>query len=145
MVSSPVAVTKTSDIASVSSNEFLDIQTTIECRFTLNRLRDMIRAYSQINISSNKLSNKELAKHQLKSVWSNYVVPITRSKNIIKEIFCLNHCWGNTLSHYKLWKVQFSTLLWYHITAALSLWATITVHLQAKLITILVCCYDSSG
>ena len=31
----PVVVTYTSDIATVSSNEFLDIQATIEFRFTL--------------------------------------------------------------------------------------------------------------
>ena len=38
----------TSDIAPVSSKEFLDIHATIECRFTLKRVRDMIRTYSQI-------------------------------------------------------------------------------------------------
>ena len=32
--------------APVSSKEFLDIQATIECRFTLKRVRDMIRTYS---------------------------------------------------------------------------------------------------
>ena len=41
--SSPVAVTETSDFVPVSSNEFLDIQVTIECGFTLKRVRDMIR------------------------------------------------------------------------------------------------------
>ena len=41
--SSPVSVTKTSDFAPVSSNEFLDIQATIECIFTLKRVGDMIR------------------------------------------------------------------------------------------------------
>ena len=37
---------ETSDIVPVSSNEFLDIQATIECGFTLKRVRDMIRTYS---------------------------------------------------------------------------------------------------
>ena len=46
---SPVAVTKTSDIAPVSSKEFLDIKANIECRFTLKCVRDMIRIYSQIH------------------------------------------------------------------------------------------------
>ena len=41
--SSPVAVTSTSDFASVSRKEFLDVQATIECGFTLKRVRDMIR------------------------------------------------------------------------------------------------------
>ena len=47
--SSPVAVTLTSDIAPVSSKEFLDIHATIECGFTLKRVRDMIRTYGQMN------------------------------------------------------------------------------------------------
>ena len=34
---------KTSDFAPVSSKEFLDIKATIECGFTLKRVRDMIR------------------------------------------------------------------------------------------------------
>ena len=46
MGSNPVAV-KTSDFAPALSKEFLDIQATIECGFTLKRVRDMIRTYSQ--------------------------------------------------------------------------------------------------
>ena len=41
--SSPVAVTLTSDFAPVSSKEFFDIQTTIECGFTLKCVRDITR------------------------------------------------------------------------------------------------------
>ena len=33
----------------VSMKEFLDIQATIECGFTLKRVRDMIRTYSQMH------------------------------------------------------------------------------------------------
>ena len=39
----PLAVTYTSDIAPVSSNEFLDIQVTIECGFTSKQVRSMIK------------------------------------------------------------------------------------------------------
>ena len=39
--SNPVAV----NIAPVSSKEFLDIQATIKCRFTLKSVRDMIITY----------------------------------------------------------------------------------------------------
>ena len=46
MGSSPVTVTKTSDFVLASSKEFLDIQATIECGFTLKYVRDMIRTYS---------------------------------------------------------------------------------------------------
>ena len=42
----PVAVTKTSDFASVLSKEFLEIQATIECGFTLKRVCDITRTYS---------------------------------------------------------------------------------------------------
>ena len=40
-----VAVSQISDIAPVSSKEFLDIQATIECRFSLKCVRDMIITY----------------------------------------------------------------------------------------------------
>ena len=36
----------TSDFAPAPSKEFLDIQTTIECEFSLKRVRDMIKTYS---------------------------------------------------------------------------------------------------
>ena len=39
----------TSHFAPVSIKEFLDIQATIECGFTLKRLQDMKRTYSQIH------------------------------------------------------------------------------------------------
>ena len=32
----------------VSSKEFLDVQATIECGFTLKRIRDMVRTYSLV-------------------------------------------------------------------------------------------------
>ena len=44
--SNPVAVTETSNFAPVSSKEFLDIQVTAECRFTLNHVCDMTRTHS---------------------------------------------------------------------------------------------------
>ena len=47
--SNPVAVTSPSDFAPASSKEFLDIQATIECGFTLKRVRDMIKTYSQMH------------------------------------------------------------------------------------------------
>ena len=46
MGSSPVAVTETPDLAPVLSKEFLDIQATMQCGFTLKRVRDMIITYS---------------------------------------------------------------------------------------------------
>ena len=54
--SSPIAVTSPSDFAPALSKEFLDIQATIECGFTLKRVRDMTRTYSQ----KKKVSLKKL-------------------------------------------------------------------------------------
>ena len=48
LVSSPVAVTSPSDFAPASSKEFLDIQATIECGFTLKCVREMTRTYSYL-------------------------------------------------------------------------------------------------
>ena len=42
------------DIATVLSKEFLDIQATTECRFTLKRVREMIITYSHSNILTQK-------------------------------------------------------------------------------------------
>ena len=47
--SRPVAVTQTSDFAPVSSKKFLEIQPTVECGFTLKRVHDRIRTYSQMH------------------------------------------------------------------------------------------------
>ena len=47
MSSSPVAVTSPSDFAPASSKGFLDIQATIDPGFTLKRVCDMARTYSQ--------------------------------------------------------------------------------------------------
>ena len=52
--SNPVAVTSPSDFAPASSKEFLDIQATIECGFTLKRVRDMIKTYSQVDVYLNE-------------------------------------------------------------------------------------------
>ena len=46
---SPVAVTSPSDFATASIKEFFDIQATIECEFTLKRVREMTKTYSQMH------------------------------------------------------------------------------------------------
>ena len=47
----PLLPLKTSDIAPVSSEEYLDIQANVESRFTLKRVHDMIITYSQYLLS----------------------------------------------------------------------------------------------
>ena len=70
MGSSPVAVTSTSDIAPVSSNEFMNIQAIIECGVTLKRVRDMIRIYIQINIAVSRMIWKTMSKIGVKDFYS---------------------------------------------------------------------------
>ena len=78
--SSPIAVTSTSDIAPVLSNEFLDIQVTLECGFTLKRVRDMIRTYSQIKFLFPKITERfhELLLHLVSTL-------VTLSKHYVKN------------------------------------------------------------
>ena len=47
--SSSVVVISTLDMMPVLAEMFLDIQATLECRFTLKRGCDMIRTYSQMH------------------------------------------------------------------------------------------------
>ena len=45
MINARVKILKTSYFAPASSKEFLETQETIECGFTLKRVRDMTRTY----------------------------------------------------------------------------------------------------
>ena len=49
MGSGTVAVTSSSDFVPAPSKESLDIQASIKCGFTVKRVRDMIRTYSQMH------------------------------------------------------------------------------------------------
>ena len=49
--SSSVAVTSPSHFAPASRKEFLDIQANIECVFTMKRVHDMTRTYSQMQLA----------------------------------------------------------------------------------------------
>ena len=49
MGSSPVAVTWNSGLVPASTKELLGIQATIKCGFSLKRVHDMIRTYSQMH------------------------------------------------------------------------------------------------
>ena len=53
------------DFAPASSKDFLDIQGTIECRFTLKRVLDMIRTYSQ---NSRHLENETFVLQSKKKI-----------------------------------------------------------------------------
>ena len=57
----------TSDIAPVVSKEFLDIQTNIECRFTLKRELDEIIMYSQMHFTDICLQHSSI----IRPVWLN--------------------------------------------------------------------------
>ena len=65
--SNPVALTSPSDFAPASSKEFLDIQTTIECGFTLKCVHDMTRTYSQMHRTDKYSEHSSV----IWSVWPN--------------------------------------------------------------------------
>ena len=65
--SSPVAVTSPSDFAPASSKEFLDIQATAECGFTLKRVCDMTRTYGQMHCTDKYLEHSSI----IWPVWPN--------------------------------------------------------------------------
>ena len=67
MESSPVAVTETSDFEPASRKEFLDIQATIECEFSLKRVRNMTITYSQIHRTDKYLEHSSI----IWPVWPN--------------------------------------------------------------------------
>ena len=75
--SNPVAVTSPSDFVPASSKEFLDIQATIECGFTLKRVRDMIKTWeAELN---KHYSVDEVAKNLYSMGGQNGLVPVTCS------------------------------------------------------------------
>ena len=67
LCSSPVAVTSPSDMAPALGKELLDIQATIECGFTLKRVREMTKTYSQMH-RTDKYSEQSSIIHP---VWRN--------------------------------------------------------------------------
>ena len=64
--SNPVAVTSPSDFVPASSKEFLDIQATIECGFTLKYVRDMTKTHSEIKVFSIIFKVLSVAKNYLR-------------------------------------------------------------------------------
>ena len=88
--SSPVAVTSPPDFAPASSKEFLGIQATIECGFTLKRVCDITRTYSQFGAQfMKKFSNPEaeLKKKALLIKKRVFVYKRRAVKNAISGIF----------------------------------------------------------
>ena len=95
--SNPVAVISPSDFAPASSKEFLDIQATIECGFTLKRVRDMTRTYSHnmhVLDFSTELQNPEVSVTLLKSdSTTDALQPILNFSKQKKETFSNCYKW----------------------------------------------------
>ena len=75
--------TSTSDIAPVLSKKFLDIQATIECRFTLKHVSNMIIAYSQMKLELKKrlpVSSDDGNDDELTILGKNHVISCHRFK-----------------------------------------------------------------
>ena len=85
---------KTSDFAPVSRQEFLDIQATIECRFTLNRVRDMTRTYGQRYQPRTKYLRKTLVFMELAYYGKGSISVFKESFANIDKIFFLGRRLG---------------------------------------------------
>ena len=84
--SCPVAVTSPSDFSPASSKEFLDIQATIECGFTLKRVRDMTRTYSQMNLLvGQRLQDVNLMKRKI-----NLIITEEKIRENLEELLTAN-------------------------------------------------------
>ena len=87
--SNPVAVTSPSDFAPASSKEFLDIQATIECGFTLKRVRDMIKTYSHKE-SCLIINGKQSVKLKSDSIrFKNYFKQLAVPFKVYADFECL--------------------------------------------------------
>ena len=73
--SSPVAVTETSDFAPASNKDFLGIQATIECGFTLKRVSEMTRTFSHMLLV---LKNQCTSESSVKICYGRSVIRIAR-------------------------------------------------------------------
>ena len=69
---------------SVSSEEFLDIQLTIECGFTLKRVRDMIRTYNQTVVTLSFINQLKMYIKEHVKQYNNITSKIT-----IKGVVCV--------------------------------------------------------
>ena len=108
MLSSAVAVTETSDISPLSSKEFLDIQATIECEFTLKRICDMIRTYSHINYCFKKCKSIIRVKQlPVQSDIYNNLNCVTR-----KHSFIFNYCLRFDVEPSSNRQLQFPMYFW---------------------------------
>ena len=68
--SSWVAVTSSSDFAPALSKQFLDIQATIQCGFTLKNVRDMTRTYNQLK-KYNDTWQEKVTKAKSNKIYTN--------------------------------------------------------------------------
>ena len=95
MGSNPIAVTWTSHIALVLSKEFLDIQETVECRFTLKRICDMTRTYWHQHLIM-LFIHCSLKKHQ-HLLKNNYIYITLSKKTSFLNYFFINFLYQNLL------------------------------------------------
>ena len=86
------------------SKEFLDIQATIECGFTLKRVRDMTKTQSKmelftkiVNDVENVLNTPQLYEKTLKRKF------MTSKKRLMVRRIRLQHCYCNFSREFSTW------------------------------------------
>ena len=77
---------KLSDFARASSKEFLDIQATIECGFTLKRVCDMTRTYSQLPITITQLKTSNKSENLLNQI-RKIIFSLYRTNEITEKVY----------------------------------------------------------
>ena len=94
-------LTVCSDFTSASSKEFLGIQTTIECGFTLKRVRAMIRIYSQMHRTDKYLQHSSI----VWLVWRNGWVFVYKLSGGGFEPRCSQAAWDLLNQSFQVYRV----------------------------------------
>ena len=81
----------------VSSNELLDIQATIECRFYLKCVRDMIITYSQMHLTDKYSQHNSI-------IWLVWLkIYLTISQEVLRKVIYrkISFVWARVAYHTK--------------------------------------------
>ena len=77
---------KLSDFARASSKEFLDIQATIECGFTLKRVCHMTRTFIQLPITITQLKTSNKSENLLNQI-RKIIFSMYRTNEITEKVY----------------------------------------------------------
>ena len=133
-------------MALASSKKFLDIQATVECRFTLKRVHDMIRTYSQMHRTHKYPQHSSI-------IWLNCWVFVyelsvcgveSRCNAFAFSFSVFNSIQANVTCLYSTINVKIPLVLWYFRGIKKKIaWTGLTWNLQVQLLELLIQCRNS--